>query len=288
MDRINFLGDYYHFQISPNSQLVIGHNVQLRSFVSLEVNDGARLVMGDNAYINDHSTIRCFHAITIGANTMMGDGVRIYDFDHTFTDYHIGRISSTKAPVSIGKNCWIGANCVITKGVTIGDNVIVGAGTVVTKDIPSNSLVYRRGGGLIIKPRHQATYHAFVLTYSAHIEHLRYLLEGLPEVDFHIAAPTMVSPDLQALGQEFTNCQIYPLVYHDYSVETLIAQCDVYLDINHGGEVDGVLDKVLLAQKPILAFDQMAHRPDLEQVTLVPLTQPEKMVEHIKKIIGID
>ena len=38
--------------------------------------------------------------------------------------------------ISIGNNCWIGANCVITKGVTIEDGAIIGAGSVVTKDIP--------------------------------------------------------------------------------------------------------------------------------------------------------
>ena len=38
------------------------------------------------------------------------------------------------------KNCWIGANVVILKGVTIGDNVIIGAGAVIHKDIPSNSI----------------------------------------------------------------------------------------------------------------------------------------------------
>lgn len=40
--------------------------------------------------------------------------------------------------VTIGNNCWIGANSVICPGVTIGDNTVIGAGSVVTKDIPAN------------------------------------------------------------------------------------------------------------------------------------------------------
>ena len=41
-------------------------------------------------------------------------------------------------PVSIGDNCWIGANTVICPGVTIGENSVIGAGSVVTRDIPAN------------------------------------------------------------------------------------------------------------------------------------------------------
>lgn len=40
--------------------------------------------------------------------------------------------------VTIGNNCWIGANSVICPGVTIGDNTVIGAGSVVTKDFPAN------------------------------------------------------------------------------------------------------------------------------------------------------
>ena len=44
------------------------------------------------------------------------------------------------AHVTIGDNCWIGANSVICPGVTIGDNCVIGAGSVVTRDIPANSV----------------------------------------------------------------------------------------------------------------------------------------------------
>jgi acetyltransferase-like isoleucine patch superfamily enzyme len=43
--------------------------------------------------------------------------------------------------VKIGKNVWIGVNCIILKGVTIGENSILGAGSVVVNDIPPNVLV---------------------------------------------------------------------------------------------------------------------------------------------------
>ena len=42
--------------------------------------------------------------------------------------------------VTIGKNCFIGANVIICQPVTIGDNSAVAAGAVVTKDIPSGEI----------------------------------------------------------------------------------------------------------------------------------------------------
>ena len=42
-------------------------------------------------------------------------------------------------PVTIGNDCWFGANVVVCPGVTIGDGCVIGAGSVVTKDVPENS-----------------------------------------------------------------------------------------------------------------------------------------------------
>ncbi len=43
--------------------------------------------------------------------------------------------------VTIGENVWIGAKCLILKGVTIGNNAVIAAGSVVTRSVPENTLV---------------------------------------------------------------------------------------------------------------------------------------------------
>ena len=56
-------------------------------------------------------------------------------------DYHSRNQGLERAlPITIGDNCWFGANVTVMPGVKIGSGCVIGAGSVVTKDIPDNSL----------------------------------------------------------------------------------------------------------------------------------------------------
>ena len=180
----------------------------------------ATFKLGNRVFFNNHCSIRCEHHIEIGKDTMFGDGVRIFDHNHQYSNYHIEKISFNKGPVIIGKNCWIGSNVVILKGVTIGDNVIIGAGAVIHKDIPSNSIVVSKEE-LVIKERPQLDYHVFTLTASDTLENLTYLVEHLPEVAFHIAAKTNVSDRLEAFNA-YDNVTLYTNVHHGDIIEDLL------------------------------------------------------------------
>nr|WP_239548868.1 DapH/DapD/GlmU-related protein [Streptococcus loxodontisalivarius] len=212
---------------------------------------------------------------------MLGDGVRIYDQDHFFNNYTFSRRITQSEKVSIGARCWIGANSIITKGVKIGDNVIIGAGSVITKDIPSNTIVYGKKN-LIIKNRPQAKYHALILTASEHLEHIAELLKTLPKMDFHIAAYTDMGAGLMEL-HSYQNCQLYPKVHLDYSLKSLIEKADIYLDINHGIELDNIVEQILSLEKPVLSFETTNHRPEDERIR--SFEQVDQMVIAIKEII---
>src|SRR6185312_6019858 len=45
------------------------------------------------------------------------------------------------ADIKIGDYCWIGSHVYICSGVTIGDNCIIGANSVVTHDVEPNTVV---------------------------------------------------------------------------------------------------------------------------------------------------
>ena len=144
-------GNWNVFQIDSKASLIVGSNVICRNFENFHVSSG-KLILHDGVFINNSCSFNCMERIEIGSGTMMGEGVRFYDHDHIYTAEKIEKWQWTTAPVRVGRDCWIGSNVTILKGVTIGDNTIIGAGCLVRKDIPANSVVYN-DGNLCVKRR---------------------------------------------------------------------------------------------------------------------------------------
>ena len=144
-------GNWNVFQIDRKASLIVGSNVICRNFENFHVSSG-KLILHDGVFINNSCSFNCMERIEIGNGTMMGEGVRFYDHDHIYTAEKIEKWQWTTAPIRVGKDCWIGSNVTILKGVTIGDNTIIGAGCLIRNDIPSNSVVYN-DGNLCIKRR---------------------------------------------------------------------------------------------------------------------------------------
>lgn len=103
-----------------------------------------KIRIGDNVAFTDRSYLSCIDRIEIGSGTLLGRDVFIADNSHGSTDsVALGvppakRPLTSKGPVIIGNNVWIGRQCTILSGVTIGDNAIIGANSVVTRDVPAN------------------------------------------------------------------------------------------------------------------------------------------------------
>lgn len=278
---IIFTGSYTHIDVKAGAKITAGIRVIIEEFASLYVSDHGHLELGDYVYFNDHCSIRCRHKISIGKNTIFGDGVRLFDHNHLYSDYHVERFSFSEKPINIGENCWFGANCVILSGVTIGNNVIVGAGCVIHQDIPSNSIVYNEGN-LRIRARRQSEHHCCVITHSDQIESLEYLLCSLPLVDFHVMAPCNASELLRSYNR-YENFQLYTNAYED-DIFSLINSCDIVLDINHYSEVNNVLKKAIEQKKAIFAFPNTAHShaPEIELFDTPP-EMADAIKNHLKK-----
>jgi acetyltransferase-like isoleucine patch superfamily enzyme len=88
--------------------------------------------------------------LTIGNHVKIGGNCLILDTDTHQIDFLARRGEKTtkdnvtttiqSAPITIEDDVWIGANCIILKGVTIGARSVIGAGSVVTKSIPSDCI----------------------------------------------------------------------------------------------------------------------------------------------------
>ncbi len=101
------------------------------------------MTIGDHVGMSN-VTIVCHDEINIGNNVRIGGSTRIYDTDfHSLNsderDVMVGGNVRT-APVNIHDGAFIGAHCIILKGVTVGEDSIVGAGSVVARDIPDHEI----------------------------------------------------------------------------------------------------------------------------------------------------
>lgn len=99
---------------------------------------GQNIYLKDNVFINYNCLFLDSEIILLDENVSLGPGVHIYTINHKKEDD--GSLTSSKSPVYLGKNVWIGGNSTILPGVSVGENSVVGAGSVVNKNVEPNSL----------------------------------------------------------------------------------------------------------------------------------------------------
>lgn len=129
------IGDNFYLS-SGNGVNHITSNLQADVYVESQ----AMLAIGNNVGMSS-TRIRVHESVTIGDNVKIGGCVLITDTNGHPMNYVARRSSNegTKsAPVVIEDDVWVGAHCIILKGVTIGARSIIGAGSVVTKCIPAD------------------------------------------------------------------------------------------------------------------------------------------------------
>lgn len=108
---------------------------------TVRVDYGYNIHVGENFYANFNCVFLDVCPIHFGKNAMLGPGVSIVTPEHPLTSaernsgYEFGR------PVTVGDNCWIGADATIVGGSELGNNVVVAAGAVVNGIFPDNVVI---------------------------------------------------------------------------------------------------------------------------------------------------
>jgi acetyltransferase-like isoleucine patch superfamily enzyme len=135
--------------VAPDVKLEIGKNATLRlgrwSWIGhgtkIRVHEG-ECEIGAKTVLGQECTISSFQHVSIGRECVIADRVMLIDFDHGVVEVErpIRVQGIYKRDVHVGSNCWIGYGACILRGATIGDNCVVGTNTVVTKDIPANAV----------------------------------------------------------------------------------------------------------------------------------------------------
>jgi acetyltransferase-like isoleucine patch superfamily enzyme len=132
--------------IIGNGRIEVGDDVHIGSPCTWDVASNAELVIGDRVSLNYRGIISVATSVRIGDDTLIAGDVAIFDnTNHPVSPRRrLARepvAAAEAAPVIIGRNVWIGIQCIIMRGVTIGDHSVVAAGSVVTKSMPPNTLV---------------------------------------------------------------------------------------------------------------------------------------------------
>lgn len=134
--------------------ITVGDNVWIGKGVQLTAWSHSRsgqvftpeIILRNNCSIGDNAHITSINKIVLGENVLLGKNVLITDNDHgesTFESLSISPINrelSSKGPVIIENNVWIGERVSILSGVHIGYGAIIGTGSIVTKDVPPFSI----------------------------------------------------------------------------------------------------------------------------------------------------
>lgn len=132
----------------------IGKRFICRSSINNSIGYGySKIVVRPNAELSignfsgvSNVLIHCYNHIKIGDYVNIGDGTMIYDTNFHSTNWkerenrRIEVLKAKTAPINIGDYVFIGARCIIGKGVTIGEKSIVAAGSIVTRDIPAGEI----------------------------------------------------------------------------------------------------------------------------------------------------
>ena len=120
---------------------LIGKKVDdtFRLFPPFYTDFGKNISIGKDVFINSGCHFQDQGGITIGDGSLIGHNVVLATINHSLLPSE--KHKNYYAPITIGKNVWIGSNATILQGVTIGEWAVVAAGAVVTKDVPSYTIV---------------------------------------------------------------------------------------------------------------------------------------------------
>jgi len=124
----------------------VGHSAWLGAYDAYHNQSfNPKFQIGNNVRIGNYACITCIDEIFIGDGCLISDYVYISDHFHGF-DPQLNLAPAlqplfSKGKIHIGENTFIGFRVSILSGVTIGKNCVIGANSVVTTSFPNYSML---------------------------------------------------------------------------------------------------------------------------------------------------
>lgn len=116
------------------------------------VDYGYNVFLGRGTFFNYGCVFLDVCPIRVGDHTQVGPMVQFLTADHPRAPEARAAGLEFGAPITVGRNVWIGGGALILPGVDIGDDAIIGAGAVVTRDVAPGTTV----AGNPARPLHPA------------------------------------------------------------------------------------------------------------------------------------
>ncbi len=119
-----------HISIAAQTLLYRDLFLETRSEGLIDI--GAGCVLSRGVHISSRTQVK------LGDGCMVGEYTSIRDANHRYgPDLVIRDSGFESAPITLGRQVWLGARCTVLAGVSIGDHAVIGAGSVVTRSIPA-------------------------------------------------------------------------------------------------------------------------------------------------------
>lgn len=137
--------------------------VALRNLLNVELPEGLTVLapvyfdyginthFGVGTFVNHNCYFMDGGAINIGKNVFIGPSCGFYTATHPLKYAERNKGLEKALPITVGDNCWFGANVTVLPGVTIGGGCVIAAGSVVMSDVPDNCMI--AGVPAVVKKR---------------------------------------------------------------------------------------------------------------------------------------
>lgn len=146
--RFNIMGDV---TITHPECIYLGKNVGIGGNTYLGpvtryagISYNPKIIIGEGTWVGKNCSIAAIDKVEIGKHVLFAGHVHITDHSHGYEDIEspiAPQPLTSKGPVIIEDDCWLGFSCEILSGVHIGKHCVVAARSVVTKDVPPYSIV---------------------------------------------------------------------------------------------------------------------------------------------------
>ncbi|MBD0290447.1 MAG: acyltransferase [Thermoleophilia bacterium] len=139
-----FIGDrVVIFMDREGGPVELGDRVHLNSDVYVQTGNGGRVLVGRDTHVQIRCYLAAYNAdIVLGAGVHVAAGCAFFTYDHSADPASpiATQPLTSKGPITVGDDAWLGYGTIVLSGVRIGRGAVVGAGAVVTRDVPDGAI----------------------------------------------------------------------------------------------------------------------------------------------------